>query len=311
MITTEKNKYTEQIYVVFTMDCERIKKFSPPGGPESWEASERAIIGFSEILKQKGFKGTFFVVPEAAEKHKALFNKLANQRFEVGMHFHPQSFRNLDYNDYLGGYSYREQVKILKEGIQIWSEALRMHPRSFRSGNFSANNNTFPVLVELGFKQGSLSLPGRNLPEFKAIWQNAYPFAHHANSKDKLISGSLPFYEVPVTVNEQKYPMSNRWGFDLRIERAEFREHQSTIDENVSRMKKEGILVKTLVAITHNMFDYSDKRNTVTKTLQLILDYLLKLREKTYLQIISSTLEEIHSIADEKSEKQPDSSSDV
>ena len=37
---------TREIYVVFTMDCERIASESPPGGPDTWELSERAIGGF-------------------------------------------------------------------------------------------------------------------------------------------------------------------------------------------------------------------------------------------------------------------------
>ena len=32
------------------MDCERMKEFSPPGGPETWELSEYTIEGFSDML---------------------------------------------------------------------------------------------------------------------------------------------------------------------------------------------------------------------------------------------------------------------
>ena len=70
---------SDELYLVFTMDCERIARFSPPGGPQDWNISERAIRGFAETLLENNLIGTFFIVPETAQRHRELFLELEKE----------------------------------------------------------------------------------------------------------------------------------------------------------------------------------------------------------------------------------------
>ncbi|MBU7004984.1 MAG: polysaccharide deacetylase family protein, partial [Theionarchaea archaeon] len=167
-----------ELYVAFTMDCERIASESPPGGPETWELSERAISGYCDFLLESDLYPTLFIVPECAKKHRPLFGTLSRKGVELGLHLHPQSFDKHQYCKYLGEYERDDQLRIIGESRREFTRALGAEPKSFRSGNFSANDDTFPVLDSLGFLQGSVSDPGRNAPGFAATWMGACPDPH-------------------------------------------------------------------------------------------------------------------------------------
>jgi len=290
----------EKIYVIFTMDCERIKKFSPPGGPETWKLSERAIEGFAEVISAKNLLATFFIVPETAHRHRDLFLALKRKGFELGMHLHPQSLGDLRYKDYLGGYSLEKQIEILKEATNIWAEALGETPKSFRPGNFSANDSTFKALYTVGFRQGSVSAPEREMPEFKAVWRGTYPYAHHVHPDFRLIPGELDFYEVPITVDWDRRTWQGKSAMELRVEMGGSKDHFSTIKKRILDMKGKKIPVKTLVAITHNYFDYKSKRERQRKTLEKITNYLWRCADELNFQLCPITLSHLHQIVDEE-----------
>jgi len=65
---------------------------------------------------------TFFITPETAHQHKDLFLDLEKKGCELGIHLHPQSFGNFKYKDYLGGYSLKKQIEILREAIDTWGK---------------------------------------------------------------------------------------------------------------------------------------------------------------------------------------------
>ena len=121
------------LYVTFTMDCERIAAESPPGGPATWELSERAIHGFCRMLLDKGFPPTLFVTPECARHHRELLRDLALEGVELGMHIHPQSLGDHRYDQYLGQYSYPMQQRI----ILIWFLCWRNFLKSIRHSTLS------------------------------------------------------------------------------------------------------------------------------------------------------------------------------
>lgn len=282
------------------MDCERIKKFSPPGGPETWRVSERAIEGFSEILLDKNLLATFFIVPQTAHQHRGLFLDLEKKGFELGMHLHPQSFDGLRYKDYLGGYSLEKQIEILREAASVWREALGKTPKSFRPGNFSANDSTFRSLYAVGFRQGSVSAPEREIPEYKAVWRGLYPYAHHVHPNFRLIPGNLDFYEVPVTEDWDKRTWQGKSAMELRIEMGNIEDHFSTINKRILDMREKKIPVKTLVAVTHNFFDYKQRREPRRKVLEKVTDYLWESAEKLNFQLCPITLSNLHKIVDEE-----------
>ncbi len=290
----------EKIYVIFTMDCERIRRFSPPGGPETWESSEHAIRGFSEVLLAKNLLATFFIVPETANQHRDLFLDLESKGFELGMHLHPQSLADLRYKDYLGGYSLEEQIKILKEAVSIWQQALGKIPRSFRPGNFSANDSTFKALYTVGFRQGSVSAPEREMAEARAVWRGTYPYAHHAHPAFRLISGDLDFYEVPVTEDWDRRIWEGASAMELRIEMGSAEDHYCTIKKRISDMIEKKIPTKTLVAITHNTFDYKNKVERQREVLEKVADCLWQSTDRFDFELCPITLDRLHQIVDKE-----------
>ena len=227
------------LYVAFTMDCERIAAESPPGGPESWELSERAIRGYCERLLDRGYKPTLFLMPECARQHVDLLGKLAERGVELGLHVHPQSLGDHRYQRYLGEYSADMQREILALATEMLEQAIGTRPVSFRPGNFSASDATYSVLYGLGFRQGSVSDPGRRVPRFAAVWEGACPDPHYVDPTDKLRAGNLPFLEMPLTTDpDRRHP--NGFPYELRIESGPFETwHRPIIEKRLQRLKRE------------------------------------------------------------------------
>ncbi|RLE98949.1 MAG: hypothetical protein DRJ63_06760 [Thermoprotei archaeon] len=280
---------SENLYVVFTMDCERIRKYSPPGGPETWELSEKAIKGYTSVLTDYGYTGTLFIVPNTAEYHRDLFLELKDEGFELGMHYHPQSFLDGRYTKYLGEYSYSEQLEQLSLAVDYWSRALGFKPESFRPGNFSANKYTYSVLVKLGFRQGSDYLPNRNIPKYHAVWINANPYPHHVKEGDYL--------EVPTTAAIWE-PIKKGDPTHLRIEGYSAEKLCCLVDQWVKHLIEKNIVVKTIVVLTHNFIDYTDSGNKHRVKIEKLIKCIEKTARENNLSLVPITLEKLHRILD-------------
>jgi len=293
-----KTGLESKLHVSFTMDCERIREFSPPGGPETWEISERAIRGFADVLLSYNLVGTFFIVPENAQQHRELFLELHEKGFELGMHLHPHSFGDMQHQEYLGAYSLAEQMDLLSQAADVWADTFGIRPKSFRPGNFSSNDSTFQALYEVGFRQGSVSAPERIIPEMRAVWAGTDPYAHHAHPNFRLISGNLDFYEVPVTEDWERHAWSGKSAMELRVEMAGIAEHKQTIDTRVADMVEKEIPVKTIVSITHNYFEYDNPDDLRRQTLVGMANYIWEAAERFGLEVCPITLEELHETVD-------------
>ncbi|MGH2352474.1 MAG: polysaccharide deacetylase family protein, partial [Chloroflexota bacterium] len=238
------------------MDCEQIRDATPSaysGGPSDWAQSERAITGFVDYLETRGFPTTLFVVPATAGAHPALFRALQQRGCELGMHLHPQ--RN-GYGGYIGDYTHDEQLALFCGARELWASALDQAPRSFRSGNYSANDATFAALVDAGFQRGSVSCPGREYVELRAVWRGADPWPHFTHAANRLLAGPLDFYEIPHTTDPDR--MLDRYRpYELRLEmntaatRAaalntiEF--HRQVIRAAIQAQIRQGVPIKALV----------------------------------------------------------------
>jgi hypothetical protein len=268
------------LYVVFTMDCERIAAESPPGGPETWEFSEQSIVGFCRTLLDCAIHPTLFVVPESAQRHSSVLKDLAAQGVELGLHIHPQSLADHRYERYLGEYSASMQGDIIERGLKIFVDAIGERPRSFRPGNFSASDETFGLLHSLGFGQGSVSDPGRDAPRFAAMWKDTDPYPHWANGEDRLRSGSLPFLEIPLTTDPARGVDTDGLPYELRIESGAFETwHAPIIREILHRMNSQGVPFRCLCLLTHNYVDYGAPGSDHSRTLRDIVASLDVLRE--------------------------------
>ena len=289
---------SEEVYVVFTMDCERITSKSPEGGgPPSWEVSRMAIIGWAKALQSRGFRGTYFITPAAAEVHSDIFARLESKDFELGLHLHPGSFRDLTFKWYLGSYSYEEQREIIELACEDWESAFGWRPETFRAGYTSANDYTFRVLNELGFKQTSTIIPWRNRPKVYAIWVGAYPYPHHVDLSNRLKIGQNDPFEVPITAN-WKREVREGIPLDLRVEaNCTLDVHLETVAINIDKMIEINAEVKAIVCLTHNTVNYEDLTNPKRAMLEALIDKIPEVIKERGLEPVPATIKDVHEAA--------------
>jgi peptidoglycan/xylan/chitin deacetylase (PgdA/CDA1 family) len=299
------------LYGCFTMDCEQVG--ANQGGPASWELGEHAIRGYCETLLSHQLTATLFVVPQVATRYRPLLQQLAGQGIEVGLHFHPQDH---GYPDFLGAFTGEEQAEMLRPAIEAWSQAMGRAPRVFRPGNFSANDATFPTLAGLGFLAGSVSCPLRNFVEARANWGGAPLDPHFTHAANRLLSGNLPFFEVPITVDPESIMWGGRTPLELRLEMVDGRAHGYTIRKSIARQQPpcenracpelaEGGLPQTgqrraevpgnctgvvVTVLTHNIFDYSDPREFRRQVLDEVVAEMRRAAEAGVLELLPATL---------------------
>jgi hypothetical protein len=289
-------EWEKTIHLIWTMDCEYPR--CPFGGPENWKIAESSIEGFLQVLLKYNQKATFFVTPEVIQKKFKVFSR-RNENFEIGMHLHPFDRKNKK-KLYLGQFEKDEQKEIIEKNRERWMQSAGFEPKSFRPGNFSANDSTFPVLVELGFTQGSVSSPYRKIKKFFAEWEGALFDPHHANEKTRLLDGNLEFFEVPVTVDPFRKKRIDGTSYELRIEWGDIPEHIITVKNVLERFKKENPLVKSIVSITHNTFNYALKNSKYYITLEKLILFIHEIIVKENFIPLSITIEELHKMVDKK-----------
>lgn len=248
------------LYVVVTMDCERIRSESYRNdGTSSWEMSEKAVLGLAELLQGEGMKGVFLPTPATAANQPAVYHQVRAAGHEVGMQFHCDSFRDGRYREVLGSYGYAQQQQILTEAKDDWEQALGLPLVTYRSGYLSASDSTFPIVADLGIKQTSCSKAGRYRPNIAACWLGALPYAHQASASCRLESGDLDVVEVPVTSHPgERFTLTD--SFDPRDPRPDSNYPPEVYAEIVDAALHEMALlspkVATFVILTHNTLDY-------------------------------------------------------
>ena len=117
----------------------------------------------------------------------------------VGLHCHigSQIFE-------LGAYPAAEQRAIVAEAMGIWEGALGQPPIYFRPGCNSANDETFGVLLDLGFRGGSIAAPHQAWAKNHCVWTAADPYPHRANLSFRQFAGDSEFVDVPMSVDFQR-----------------------------------------------------------------------------------------------------------
>lgn len=264
------------LHVIFTMNCLPAAPRRVPEGPNSWEQSLRAIDGYCTRLLNAGYAVTLFLEPHCADAHAPLMEELSDRGVELGLYIQPQA---LGSQAYLGHHDRDAQHTIVRLALEAFQDAVGARPVTCRPDLFSANDDTFPVLCELGFRQGSVSSPGRDLPRHAATWVGAEPDAHYANSSSRLRRGDLPFLEVPVTTDASQ----RRGGIapDLAIENGTLEMwHRPLIEGQLRRMETHDVPFRVLCFVTQNRFAFHDRDNRLATTLQEIVRYLDSLEEQ-------------------------------
>lgn len=280
-----------RLFIAFTMDCHPATSKAAPEGPRSWEQSAAAIDGYWTHLARGGLAVTLFLTPRVAEFHTPLLEEAAEVGVELGLYLQPQSLEGTNYNRFLGYYPGEAQRTIIARALEEFQASLGRRPQSARPAMFSANDDTYPSLFELGFRQGSVSSPGRRVGSHAANWGEAVPDAHYVNPRDRLAAGDLPFLEVPVTTD----PTHRRSGVapDLTVENGTLADwHRPLIEAQLQRMDAAGVAFRVLCFTTRNVFAYHHSADPVARTLGDIVDYLDVLAERY--EVLPATLSQIH-----------------
>jgi hypothetical protein len=262
------------------MDCEPVTRRDLKTGPKTWELSARAIEGFCDRLSSAGYPVTLFVSARCAEEHGPLMEELVGRGVELGLYVHPPTLDAQRYTRHLGEYHAGDQRAIIELAVERFYDAVGIRPRSFRSGAFSANDATFPVLYELGFRQGSLSVPGRDLPRDAVCWTSAELDTHYVDSSDRLRSGALPFLELPVTSDPNRFYRQGHPS-DLCIENSTVDDwHRPLIEQHLARLADDNTAFRTLCLYTHSGLAYyqDDDRNSMT--VERLIEYFDTLAEQ-------------------------------
>lgn len=287
-------------YVLLTMDCETAKQeVSPHGtrmsasGPEDYAESERSIRGYASIAEAYGLPLTLLAHPEVAIGNQNLLLDLQGRGHCLGLHLHPYKFAGREYSEDLGAYSAQEQREMLSSAAKVWERALDQRPLYFRAGYFSGNDSTFRVLHELGFRGGSLSNPGRILPEHHSIWAGAESYPHRAHLAFRQTAGTSNFIEVPVSVDYERPVQTGaagEQGYEWPYVPAAY-DHRAVVEHVLERTRADTVEYGTLVLDTHNDQDYLDPAHFATVNLRLILDTVYSLCKDMDLQPVGATLE--------------------
>lgn len=280
-----------RLHVVFTMDCHPAATRMAPDGPKTWEQSARSIDSYCTRLQNAGYPPTLFLTPWCAQEHEPLMGELAKRGVELGLYIQPQSLIDGGFRRYLGQYPQDQQRAVVTLALKQFQDALGHRPQSCRPAMFSASDDTFSVLYELGFRQGSVSSPGRVLSLYEAVWPGAPPDAHYVDPSSRLRSGDLPFLEVPVTTDATQ--VRGKLSPDLAIENGTFDDwHRPLIEGQLGRMETEGVSFRTLCAITRNSFSYHNTGDRTGTTLDALISFFDRLEERY--EIIPSTLANLH-----------------
>jgi hypothetical protein len=280
------------LYILFTMDCEPVPTQMVKTGPKTWALSGRAIEGFCDRLSSAGYPATLFVSALCAEEHGPLLEELAERGIELGLHVHPPHFDDARAMRPLGEYDAESQRALIEGAAERVYDALGFRPRSFRPGIFSASDATFEVLYELGFRQGSLSLPGFDLPREAADWRGAVMAPHHVDPASRLRAGGLPFLELPVTSDPDSWYRTGH-PYDLRIENSSVEDwHRPLIEHHLERLEEQQVAFRTVCFVTNNSIAYhqSDDRHSVT--VEKLIDYLETLAGRY--ELVPTTLAGAH-----------------
>ena len=298
---------TNDVSVILTMDCEpalfecsALSIRLSGSGPATYEAGERSIRGYVEAADREGYPVTLFAHPEVANAQTALLLELQAAGACLGMHLRPYKFDDKRYPRDLGGFTGEQQRELVSEATKAWSDALGQHPRFFRGGVFSANDQTFEVLADIAFEGGSLSCPGRTLPQAMAVWAGAELYPHRANLSFRQIQGTSDFIEVPISVDTSR-PMTTRdhtshrgdrheAGFEWPYIPSRSYDHRAVARGVLKRSVADDAVFPTYVTNTHQDQDYADPLHPASVNLLSVFQTLREAADELQVGLIGTTV---------------------
>lgn len=264
----------DRIYVAITMDCERGRTFTHPtaSGPEDFEASEAWVRAYARLAGEHGYPVSFFLHPEVAVGQAEAFLDLERDGACLGLHLHPWKFGDGRYPAHLGGLSGEDQRAVISEALALWQQAIGRRPAYFRPGTFSANDATFAVLTELGFRGGSVSAPGRVYRDLNSIWTGAEKDPHRPHAIFRQWTGDLPFANIPLTHDYSRLENLNgrRFHRDLRPDYTDA-DYPRIADNIVRQLVERAPAIPLINMVTHNDHDYTNPDDRVRRNYDVVL----------------------------------------
>lgn len=288
----------QKIRILVTMDVEPplADAARPDGasGPRNYEDSHRFIEGYADCAARHGWPVSFMIHPEVTHHHAELFDRLEREGACLGLHLHPWKFSDGHYRAHFGGLDPQGQVAILSEAVAVWNAGLGRRPLYFRPGTFSANDMTFGVLEYLGFRGGSVSIPGRVYPDLNAVWAGTEPDPHRANGVFRQLPGDLDFVNIPLSVDLESDEVrgTRRFCWDLRPDwvSADYRRIARNI---VRQVLTRAPAVPVVHLVTHNDNDYSDPEDRVRGNLVSVLDEIRNACEAHEAEAVGATFSDV------------------
>lgn len=275
----------KKFYCLFQIDCEATQHAINDAA-----LGERASRAFADILETQSMLGTFFVIPTDIEASGSSYIELKNRGHEIGLHIHPA---DMGYEEFLGVYGYNKQKEILGMASDRFAQVMGYKPESICIGYAAANDYTFPVMTELGFRHGMLSIPTRVLPQCTSVWAGAPLDIHYANAYNRILPGNLDLVNVPLTIDSA----SRMWGGahpqDLRIELVDAKNHWYTIKKEVDRKIINNSPIKYILSITHNIFDYSKEYDFRRETLIKVIQHAKNIINSAGYQMAGATMKQV------------------
>jgi len=297
----------KEIKVVVTMDCEPRKSAQHPEatGPAEWSLGQRAVEGYAAIARRYGFPVTLFVHPETAIAQADIYGRLRDDGACLGLHIHAWKFAlsyhgGQRYMAHYGGLSEEEQRGLLGEAGALWQSAFGEWPLYFRPGTFSANDSMFRVLVDMGFRGGSCSIPGRAMPEMQAIWTGAQPDVHRAHACFRQIAGTLDFVNMPLAVDlSRSLKTAKGWVIhpdlrpDIDWQKQYGLSYAEIADSMVEQIIQRSPRVPVINLVSHNHFDYSNAADPAALRLVQSLDAIKQACGKAGVDMVGATLKQV------------------
>lgn len=301
----------EQLFFLYFMDCQTPQK--PGGAPtQTWEVAERAVRGLYELFAERGLQHClgFCSEPEVARRQCGLLREMVDAGCWHALHFQVRGYRppgaTEDYGWHrpLTWYDYDEQREVIAIAKDDWEQSMGVAADSFGACCAQANDYTFPILAELGFRQSYCSAPGRwnPSPQVGHLWHGAFPHTHHASSKSRLIPGDLELYEFTLTRGLEPIPSGapDTWTVtDCRAEaELSFDETMAICEASVRDQMRRDHPVLYLHHPTHNTWDVGDRSGGRRRAVETTIEVAYALAQKLDLRLTPCSMAELHAEAD-------------
>lgn len=294
----------DQLFFSYFMDCQTPQR--PGGGADqTWEIAEKSARGLAELFADRGLTHAlgFCSTPETVNKQAAMFREFAEAGFWQALHFQARGYlpqgdtEGYPWDKSLADYEYDEQKTLIQRAKDEWEQAMGIPAETFGACCAQANDYTFPILDELGFKQSYCSCPGRHNPRDGTRWWGAFPHSHHPSSKSRLICGELDLYELTLTrsLTPEPGPEPGTWGVrDFRAEsEMRFDQIMEIAEASIDDMLLRDHPLLYIIAPTHNTWDVGDRSSPRRRTVEEMFDAVYALAERRALELVPASFEDV------------------